>query len=79
MLQNFVIIVADKGAAGEHIRIGAFQAAEILLGRKIAECRIGFGAGKSKIACVPDAVAPLKVLILYSSYSSGVISCQSYR
>ena len=31
--------------------------AEILLGRKIAECRIGFGAGKSKIACVPDAVA----------------------
>lgn len=57
VLQNFVIIVADKGAAGEHIRIGAFQAAEILLGRKIAECRIGFGAGKSKIACVPDAVA----------------------
>ena len=57
VLQNFVIIVADKGAAGEHIRIGTFQAAEILLGRKIAECRIGFGAGKSKIAFVPDAVA----------------------
>ena len=56
VFQNFVIIVADKGAAGEHIS-WCLSGSGNIFGREITECRIGFGAGKRKIAFMPDAVA----------------------